>query len=207
MSFNPDPLKQATEFRFSKKSTVIDHLDPVFNNNIVDKASSQKHLGLIFDDKLNFKKYIDKKLYKATKSIGIFKKLYHFIRRSALLTENETFIRTHLEYGEIIYDQASNASCSNKIKSVQCNPALAITGAMQGTSRVKRYHELGLGKLSAIRWIRRQCFYYKLLSNRSPPYLNSIIPQPTSNIQTRYTSRNLLLKTRIVAFQIIFFQM
>ena len=62
MFFNPHPLKQATRVRFSKKYTVIDHPDLVFNNNIVHKASSQeKYLGLSLDDKINFKKHINKK--------------------------------------------------------------------------------------------------------------------------------------------------
>ena len=67
MSFNHDPLKQATEVRFSKKCNQIDHPYLVFNNNIVHKASLQKHLGLKLDDKLNFKEHIDKNSAKLRK--------------------------------------------------------------------------------------------------------------------------------------------
>ena len=63
MSFNPDHLKQVTKIRFYKKSNVIDHPDLVFNNNIVHKASLQKHFGLIREEKLNFKENIHKSLY------------------------------------------------------------------------------------------------------------------------------------------------
>ena len=77
---------------------------------------------------------------------------------------------------------------------------------MKGTSRVKLYHELGLEKLSSRRWMRRLCHYYKLLINRSPSYLYSLIPQPTSNIQTRSASRNPPLMTKTVAFQNSFFK-
>ena len=102
MSFNPDPLKQATEVRFSKKSNVIDHPDLVLNNNILLKASPKEHLGLMLDDKHNFKKHIDKKLCKAKKGIRILRKLYHFIPKLTLLRIYKTFIRTHLDYGDII---------------------------------------------------------------------------------------------------------
>ena len=74
MSFNPDSLRKATDVRFAEKSHVIDYPDFVFNNNIVHKASSQKHLGLIPDDNLNFKEHIVKKLCKAKKNIGILRK-------------------------------------------------------------------------------------------------------------------------------------
>ena len=59
---NPDHLKQLTEIRFSKKSNAIDHADLVFNKNTFHGTSSQRHLGLILDDKLNFKEHIHEKL-------------------------------------------------------------------------------------------------------------------------------------------------
>ena len=67
MSFNFDPLKQAPKARFSKKSNVRDHPDIVFNNNIVHKVLSQKHVELIPDDKRNFKENIDKNSAKLRK--------------------------------------------------------------------------------------------------------------------------------------------
>ena len=82
--------------------------------------------------------------------------MYHFKPRSALLTVYKTIIHTHLDYGDIIYDQPSNASSSDKIESIQYNAALVIIGSLKRTPRVKIYHELGLEKLSPRRWM--QCF-------------------------------------------------
>ena len=59
---NTDHLKQATEIRFSKKNYEVDHPDLVFDKIIFHETSSQKHLGLILDDKRNFTEHIDKKL-------------------------------------------------------------------------------------------------------------------------------------------------
>ena len=44
----------------------------------------------------------------------------------------------------IIYDQAYKESFHQKLESIQYNAALAITGAIIGTSREKLYQELGL---------------------------------------------------------------
>ena len=38
-----------------------------------------------------------------------------------------------MDYGDVIYDQLSNATFSGKIKSVQYNAALAITSAIRGS--------------------------------------------------------------------------
>ena len=56
-------------------------------------------------------------------------------------------MRPYLDYGDIIYDQAYNVSFHEKLESVQYNSALAITGAIRGTSTEKLYNELGLETL------------------------------------------------------------
>ena len=42
-----------------------------------------------------------------------------------------------------------------KIKYIQYNAALAITGTIRGTTREKLYQELGLESLKGGRWLRR----------------------------------------------------
>ena len=64
-------------------------------------------------------------------------------------------MRTLIDYGEIIYDQPQNESFCEKLESVQYKAALAITGAMQGTSRDKVYQELGLETIKSGRWYKR----------------------------------------------------
>ena len=45
MLFNPDPVKQAIEVCFSQKQDKVVYPPLQFNNNNVQWASSQKHLG------------------------------------------------------------------------------------------------------------------------------------------------------------------
>ena len=70
MSFNPDPSKQAQEVLFSNKVTRTNHPNIIFNGNTIQKSANQKHLGLIWDEKLTFNDHIPSKLttvYKLTK--------------------------------------------------------------------------------------------------------------------------------------------
>ena len=57
--------------------------------------------------------------------------------RSSLLTIYKSFVRPHLDYGDVTYDEPNNSSLSDKIESVQYNAALAITGAIRGGSKEK----------------------------------------------------------------------
>ena len=59
LEFNPDPTKQATEVLFSCKTSNSSHPHIMFNGTVVAKMNEQKHLGLILDLNLSFKKHIN----------------------------------------------------------------------------------------------------------------------------------------------------
>ena len=78
------------------------------------RKNTQKHLGLYLDAKLNFSEYINEKVKKAVKG----KKLNVTLPRSSLLTIYKSFIRPHLDYGNVIYDQSNNNRLSEKTESI-----------------------------------------------------------------------------------------
>ena len=106
MSFNPDISKQADEVIFSRKRSVSFHSPLTFNNIPVAQTNSLKHLGIQLDKKLNFEEQLKKVESKVNKTTGIIRKLQNVLPRSALLTIYKSFIRPHLDYGDIIYDKA-----------------------------------------------------------------------------------------------------
>ena len=185
MSFNPDPSKQAQEVIFSRKTKKEVHPTLYFNNLPVQKTPIQKHLGLILDEKLSFNQHLKEKLVKANKGIGVLKKLQNLLPRSSLVTIYKSFIRPHLDYADVIYDQPNNANFCSKIEAVQYNAALAITGSIKGTSREKLYQELGWESLSKRRWFRRLCLFFKIQMNKHPHYLFELIPSLNHHYNTR----------------------
>ena len=72
--------------------------------------------------------------------------------RKSLIKIYKAFLRPLIAYGDIIYDQSQNEPFCEKLESVQYKAALAITGAIQGSSREKLYQELGLESLKLRRW-------------------------------------------------------
>ena len=96
--------------------------------------------------------------------------------RQALLTIYKSFVRPHLDYGDIIYDQPKNESFCQKLESHQYNAALAITRAVRGTSQTKIYQELGLESLKFRRYFRRLCTFFKIQQSGLPFYLFNLIP-------------------------------
>ena len=126
MLFNPDPKKPAQEVLFSGKSQIQNHPTLSLNNIKVERSTYHKHLGVILYKKFNFKEHINSAISKVKKGISVIK-------------------------NDIIYDQPHNKSFCEKLESIQYKAALAITGAIQRTSRDKIYEELGLESLKARR--------------------------------------------------------
>ena len=157
MSFNPDPLKQAVEVVFSTKSISTQLPILTFNGSTICSIKSHKHLGMILDKKLSFNHHLKEKIAKANKGIGMITRLYTYLPRHTLINIYKAFVRPHLDYGDIIYDNPIESFC-NKIESVQYNAALAITRAIRGTSRGKLYQELGFEYLTDRRFCRRMFF-------------------------------------------------
>ena len=84
------------------------------------------------DTKFNFQKHLNNVLLNK-KTLGLLRKLQVFLTRQSLVTVFKAFIRPHLEYGDIIYDQTYNKSFYQKMESIQYNAALATTDAIRGT--------------------------------------------------------------------------
>ena len=147
MNFNPDPNKQAQEVIFSRKISKINHPPLLCNQNLIKSSSSQKHLGMVLGTKLDFNLHIKNVQSKVNKTIGLLRKLKNILSRQSLITIYKSFLRPHLDYGDIIYDGAYNSSFHENIESIHYNAALAIAGAIRGTSKEKIYQELGFESL------------------------------------------------------------
>ena len=100
--FNTDPKKHAQELIFSRKKQSQSHPTISLNNIHVERASYQKHLGIKLDEKLNFKQHIDNAILKFDKGIPVIKKLGHGLPRKSLITIYKAFLRSLIDYGDII---------------------------------------------------------------------------------------------------------
>ena len=118
MSFNPDPSKQAVEVYFTRKLKPPYPPEIYFNNSAITVQDHQKHLGLILDKKLTFEHHFNEKLLKANRGIGILNRLREFLPRDSLVTIYKTYVRPHLDYGDIIYDNPGNKTFSEKLESI-----------------------------------------------------------------------------------------
>ena len=128
---------------------------------------------MILDSSLSFDDHLISVQSKTNKTINLLRKLQNILTRQALITVYKTFVRPHLHYGKILYDQAYNASFHQKLEKIEYNVCIAKTGAIHGTLKKKIYQELGLESLERRRWFRKLCFLLKNLKNKSLKYVSN----------------------------------
>ena len=93
----------------------------------------------------------------------------------------------------------------NKIESLQCNAALAITGAIRGSQKGKLYQELGFEYLTSRRWLRKLCLFYKIVANKLPNCLYNYVSTVNQSYQTRSGDKFLHMYCRREYFANSFF--
>ena len=127
-------------------------------------------------DKLSFTNHIKVKIQKVVTGINVIKSLMYFLDKLSLQSVYKLFIRPHLYYGDVIYDQPNNESLSQIMESVQYRATLAITCAIKGTSQAKLYKESGLKTLNSEHEVE-DCMLYKVKMSGLPLYLSKYMPK------------------------------
>ena len=150
----------------------------------------------MFDPKLNFDMHLKGKFSNINNGIALLRKLRHSIPTKLLLLIYKTFLRLHLDYCDVIYDNPHNEKFRDTIQSFQHNVALAITGAIKGTSKEKLYNELGLEYLKGRQWMRRLYPFHKIYNLKSPKYLYNLIPSVNRFYDTRNNTNVSFFKCR-----------
>ena len=99
--------------------------------------------------------------------IGMLKKLSNYFPRYSLVTLYKAFIRSHIDYVDVIYEKPNNMNI--------CNNLAAIIWVIRGSSKEKLYLELGFEYLNLRRQLRKLCLIYEAVVNKSPRCFQQLI--------------------------------
>ena len=122
---------------------------------------------------------------KAMKEIGVIKRLSKMLPWNSLFIICKSFVRHHLEYRDILYDQPNNKCLCKKMR-------LFITMLVwplkvPSKAHLKLNNELGLESLEFRWWFRKLCLFYKIKKTGLPEYLFNMIPKSNHQYNTRST--------------------
>ena len=77
------------------------HPSVYFNSILVSSTSVHKHLGMLLDDKLSYEHHLKSVLNKVKKTIRLLHKFQQILPWQSLIAIYKSFIRPHLEYGDV----------------------------------------------------------------------------------------------------------
>ena len=140
--------------------------------------------------------------------IGLIRRLSVKVPRKALVTICKSFIRPHLDYGDILYDKPENENFQNKLKKAQYRASLAIQVQYKKHQGKKIYDELGLHLISKRRWCNKLIFLNKILNGFLPNYLYSYPTFPSQEnylLRSAVTNKTNVIPSRTKSFNKTFF--
>ncbi|WAR28875.1 hypothetical protein MAR_014579 [Mya arenaria] len=106
---------------------------------------SEKDLGVLFTNNLNFETHINNTVNKVNKIIGLIRRKFTFMDKSLFLILYKSLVRSHLDYGNLIYFPYTK-KCKQVLKNAQ-RRATRLIPEFRGLSYQERLNELNLPTL------------------------------------------------------------
>ena len=178
VTFNPNQTEVIT---FSAKTKKPYHPPLLFSGIPLKEVSHYTHLGLTFLSDLTWTNHIKSVVRKASKRVGIMKRLKYTSSRTTIMKRLKytlsrttimrlytTLVRPILEYGCVIFDACSQLD-SQLIELFQYDAARVCTSAIWNTNRVSILHELGWEMLETRRKLSKSMLLLRLEIILLPP--------------------------------------
>ena len=80
------------------------------NSQKLEQSKSVRYLGVVINNKLNWKSHIEYINHKINIGIGIIKKLRYSVREETLINLYHTLIKPHIDYGILAWASANKTS-------------------------------------------------------------------------------------------------
>ena len=159
----------------------------------IQRTDSYKYLGVMVDDRLNWKLQISKLCSKLSSVCGILSKVRHYLDRNSLMSIYNSLFDSRLRYGMLVWGTASDQSLS-KLRVLQNKAVRFITFSSFRTSMAPLYSCLKILPLNEMLFVQKSNFMHSLHYKNLPFALSSYCEQPKHQYLTRYrTSENYVL--------------
>jgi hypothetical protein len=172
VGFNP---KKTENLLVSRRRNIIQqHF--YFKGDAIPIVQHHKHLGLFLSFDLSWNYHIQNILKTANQRIGILLSLKYKFSRRVLETLYVAYVRSVLEYGDVVYDNCFDY-LKIQLEDLQIKALRCITGLTRSCSRHLIYIESGFVPLEERRRRHKLIMFYKIVNQMAPTYLTDILPR------------------------------
>ena len=132
------------------------------NEIVIESTSSEKDLGIIIDNRLNFQEHIYTQISKANKILGLIRRTFQYLDKEMLVNLYKSLIRPHLEYGSNVWSVIWKKEAT-AIENVQ-RRATKLVKTIAHLTYQQRLKVLGLPSLEYRRLRNDMVETYKILT-------------------------------------------
>ena len=157
--------------------------------HIIEQTYTYKYLGILIDDKLNWKPQIDKMCSKLASVCGILSKVRHFLDRHSLIQIYYSLVESRLRYGILSWSTASDHQL-NRLKVFQNRALRFIDFSPIGTYMLPLYYHYKILPLNDLIKLQRTTYMYCYQNNELPLTFSTYFSRPSHSHNTRYSKSN-----------------
>ena len=154
-------------------------------NKALERKSVTKYLGVLIDDKLNWKDHIQNINLKIRKGIGLIYKLKDLVTSSTLKSLYYSFVYPYLDYNLLNWSSASNSNL-NCLRLSNKKAVRTMLSKNKYEHAAPLFKQLGILPLDKMIKLKRASFMWKLN--------NKILPKST---EKWFKKKNSLIMNRL----------
>ena len=158
----------------------------------IEQVSSLKYLGVIIDENLKYKEYMDALIGKLNRSIGIVRRASRYVDQITRVTLYNTLVLPHIDYCSTVWGKSICKKDLSRLQRIQ-NSAMRIILECHYRTHI-------CDMLKTLKWLSVEqrldynicCQMWKIVNKQAPSYLNHINVQTSTvhNYNTRAASQN-----------------
>jgi hypothetical protein len=162
-----------TKAMWMNNKSVVDlsRINLIIDNNRIEVVSNIKYLGIVLDNKLDFKEHVNYIIKKIARKVGVLSRLKNILSRRAKIMIYNVVVLPHYNYCATILNMA-NLESKKKLQILQ-NRAMRI---ILGVNRFRNIKSM----LEELKWLcikdslnlSSLCFIYKLENKLLPIYFD-----------------------------------
>ena len=153
----------------------------------IEQTNDYKYLGIIMDDKMDWKQQIKKLCSKLSTVCGVLSKVRHYLDRKSLMIIYNSLFDSRLRYGILGWGTACEQELS-KIRILQNRAVRFITFSSFTARAAHIYDELEILPLEKQLFLQRAIFMHNLHYKKLPNALSSYCQAVEHAQSTRYRS-------------------
>ena len=113
-------------FELSPTTNKADALNIQINSQKLEQSESVRYLGVVIDNKLNWKSHIEYINHKVNIGIGIVKQLRYYVQEETLINHYRALIKPHIDYGILAWSSANRTNLKTIERTM--NKAIRLMG-------------------------------------------------------------------------------